>query len=59
MYTMFWLLTMYSSTLRWIHARQPVPSLAPSMFDSSTGSSSTELAKMIGTTPLWLTFSGM
>ena len=27
--------------------------------DSSTGMYSTELAKMIGITPAWLTFSGM
>ena len=29
------------------------------MLDSRTGMYSTELAKMIGITPAWLTFSGM
>ena len=32
---------------------------APTTLVSSTGSSRIELAKMIGTTPAWLTFSGM
>jgi hypothetical protein len=36
-----------------------VPSLPPRKLMSSTGSNRTELAKMIGTTPLWLTFNGM
>jgi len=35
------------------------PSAEPSTLVSSTGSSSTELAKMIAMTPLWLTLSGM
>ena len=40
--------------------RQPLEALLPPRkLVINTGSSRTELAKMIGTTPLWLTFNGM
>ena len=48
---------MYSSTNSAISPRQPSP--LPSTLEKITGSSRIELAKMIGMTPDWLTFSGM
>ena len=54
-----WLLTRLASTHFCTVARHPVPLLPPRKLVISTGSSSTELAKMIGMTPLWLTFNGM
>jgi hypothetical protein len=48
---------MLRSTHSVTSARQPL--LVPMTLVINTGSSSTDEAKMIGTTPAWLTFSGM
>ena len=47
----------YSSTKSATVPRQPSP--LPSTLERNTGNSRMVLAKMIGTTPDWLTFSGM
>ena len=50
---------MYLSTNSAISPRHESASPLPSTFEKITGSSRIELAKMIGMTPAWLTFSGM
>jgi hypothetical protein len=55
----FWLLMMYLSTNSASLPRQESVSPVPRTFEKMTGSSRIELAKMIGMTPAWFTFSGM
>ena len=54
---MVWLTTHLS--MNWVSERRQPSVELPSRLVMSTGSSSNELAKMIGMTPDWLTFNGM